>query len=165
MNIVEELHAELSREAAATRRLLERVPEPHFSWRPHAKSDSLGTLANHIALLPLGIARLLSEPVTELPDVPRPEASSVAQLLSTLDESVAFAKAKIGEWGEDGLSAAWKLTAGGRTILDVRRFDMLRSTMLNHWYHHRGQLTVYLRLLDVSLPATYGPSADENPFG
>lgn len=164
MNIAEEILSELTAEADATRRVLERVPEQHFSWKPHAKSDSLGALAYHVAGLPLGLARLLTEPETELPAIPRPEATSVAQLLSTLDESVAFAAGKVREWGEEGLSARWRLTLNGTLLFEGRRIDMLRSTMLNHWYHHRGQLTVYLRMLDVPLPAIYGPSADENIF-
>lgn len=165
MNIADEILIELKQEGDATRRVLERVPEQHLTWTPHVKSDSLGTLAQHVALLPLGLAHLLSEPEAELPEVPRPEAASVAQILATLDESLAFAAAKIREWGEEGLSATWKLKAGGHPVFEGRRFDMLRSTMLNHWYHHRGQLTVYLRLLDVPLPSIYGPTADENPFG
>lgn len=164
MNIAEEVLTELKIEAAATRRVLERVPERELGWKPHAKSDSLGTLAYHVALLPLGLAQLLTDPVAELPPVPRPEAASVAQVLAALDESIAVASAKIQEWGDEGLSARWQLTIDGKPIFDGRRFDMLRSTMLNHWYHHRGQLTVYLRMLDVPLPAIYGPSADENIF-
>jgi len=165
MNIADEILAELKSEGDATRRVLERVPERHLSWKPHPKSDSLGTLAYHVAVVPLGLAQLLTDPVAELPQVPRPEATSVAQLLAALDQSLAVASTKVRNWGEEGLDARWQLTSGGTVIFDMRRFDMLRSTMLNHWYHHRGQLTVYLRLLDVPLPSIYGPSADENGFG
>jgi uncharacterized damage-inducible protein DinB len=163
--IAEPLIAELAQESAATRRLLERVPEDKLSWKPHPKSMSVGELAFHIAILPRGIADLLSETTRELPTVPRPEATSVAEVLSTLDDSVAFATAKLTEWGDDGLRAVFTMTHGGQTVFQLPRVAMSRSLMLNHWYHHRGQLTVYLRLLDVPLPSIYGPTADEIGFG
>ncbi len=165
MTVAEGLIEELKREAAATRRLLERVPEDSLSWRPHVKSMTLGQLALHIAILPHAITELVSELVREVPTVPLPEAGSVAELVSKLSTSVDSAMAKLSAWDDDDLRAIWKLTREGRTIFEVPRGDFLRSVMLNHWYHHRGQLTVYLRLLDVPVPSTYGPSADENPFG
>jgi uncharacterized damage-inducible protein DinB len=162
---IERLIAELRSEGAATRRVLERVPAGKFSWTPHEKSMTLGVLAMHVATVPRGLARLLSDDVAELPFVPRPEATSIEELLVTLDESVAFAAQKLEEWGDARLEAPWTMQREGRTLLQLPRGAMVRSTMLNHWYHHRGQLTVYLRLLDVPLPSIYGPSADENPFG
>ena len=161
--IAEPLIVELAQEAAATRRLLERVPEGELSWKPHPKSMSLGELAFHIAILPRGIADLLSETARELPTVPRPEATSVAEALSTLEDSVAFATAKLTEWGDDGLREGFRLMNGGQTLFELPRVAMVRSIMLNHWYHHRGQLSVYLRLLEVPVPVIYGRSADENP--
>lgn len=165
MTRAEELIVELTREAAVTRTVLERVPPGKFSWKPHSKSDSLGQLALHIAVLPLGIANLLNELVRDLPSVPRSHPESVEELTAALDHSVAFAAAKLAEWGDEGLAAQWKLVNGGRTLFDRPRGAVFRSLMLNHWYHHRGQLTVYLRLLDVPLPPIYGPTADENPLG
>jgi uncharacterized damage-inducible protein DinB len=155
---------ELKQEAGSTRKVLERVPEDKLSWRPHAKSMSLGELALHIAAIPLRIADLLSEPAGEIPNVPRPEAKSQAELLSTLDASLAHATAKYQAWGDQGLDEIVRLTRNGQTLFEQPRVNLLRTVMLNHWYHHRGQLTVYLRLLDVPLPAVYGSSADEKPF-
>jgi uncharacterized damage-inducible protein DinB len=162
MNLTEILIAELSREASTTRRVLERVPEEKLSWRPHPKSDSLGELAMHVAQLPRAITKLIEELVRQLPNVPRPEAKSAKDLLSTIDESVPYAIARLNEWGDEGLAADWKLMRGERTLLELPRRAVFRTIMLNHWYHHRGQLTVYLRLLDVPVPAVYGASADEN---
>jgi uncharacterized damage-inducible protein DinB len=157
----EAIIGELEREGAATRRLLERLPEERLSWKPHAKSMTLGQLAMHVAGTPLGIAQLLAGSEAEVPDVPRPEAASRAEALSLLDESLRVAAERLAEWGTVGLRAPWRMTAGGETVLELPRYEMVRSLMLNHWYHHRGQLTVYFRLLDVPLPAIYGDSADE----
>jgi uncharacterized damage-inducible protein DinB len=158
------LIAELSQEAANTRRVLERVPESRMSWKPHAKSMSLGQLAHHVANVPGAIADLVSADVRDLPVVPRPEARSVAELLATLEKSIANAKAKLASWDDAALMASFKLMRNGQAVIELPRIAMIRTVMLNHWYHHRGQLTVYLRLLDVPLPAIYGGSADENPF-
>ena len=152
---------ELTREAEPTRRVLERVSEDQFSWKPHPKSMSLGQLALHIATLPRGIATLLADLERGPPIVPLTEASGVEQLLTTLDDSVAFAINSIEEWGEEGLAAQWRMVIDGQVVFANPRSKVLRSLLLNHWYHHRGQLTVYLRLLDVPLPSIYGPTADE----
>lgn len=164
MTLTDSLISELTQEAATTRRVLERVPEDRLSWTPHPKSMSLGQLALHIAGLPWGVAELLSELTVEIPTVPLPEAASLGEILSTLDESVAFATAKLTAWGNDGLMAEWTMTRDGDTVLALPRVGMVRTIMLNQSYHHRGQLTVYLRMLDVPLPPVYGPTADEDPF-
>lgn len=159
--VTEALIAELMREGDATRRLLERVPEDRLDWTPHARSMTLGQLAMHLASLTSGVAELLQEPVAELPTVPLPTATSRAEILSALDESVAAAANRIAAWGDAYLHAGWTMTLNREPILQISRYDMVRSTVLNHWYHHRGQLTVYLRMLDVPLPQLYGPTADE----
>lgn len=161
MKYIERLISELQQEAALTRSVLERVPEDKLSWKPHAKSMSLGQLALHIAGVPGAIAELLDEPVREIPVVPLLEAVSLHEILSTLDQYVTLAETKLSAWGEDGLMETWKLTSEGVPILEAPRIGMVRTLMLNHWYHHRGQLTVYLRMLEVPLPSIYGPSADE----
>jgi uncharacterized damage-inducible protein DinB len=161
----EQFIAEIRQEAATTRKVLGRVPEDRFSWKPHEKSMSLGQLAMHIAELPGAIAELLREPVTEVPTVPLTEPKSVAELLTTLDRSIEVATERLAAWGDEGLSVVWTLTANGRTLLEMPRAVFVRSVMMNHVYHHRGQLTVYLRMLDVPLPSVYGPTADESPFG
>jgi uncharacterized damage-inducible protein DinB len=162
--ITDALIAELEQEADTTRRVLERVPEGELSWTPHPKSMTLGQLALHVAGLVGGVARLLDPPAAELPNVPLVEATSRSELLSVLDENVAIARKLLASWQDDGLLAEWKMMNGDETLLALPRLGMVRSIMLNHWYHHRGQLVVYLRILDVPLPAVYGPSADENPF-
>ena len=164
MTLTERLIGELTQEADATRRVLERVPEDKLSWKPHAKSMSLGQLALHVAMIPGRIADLVSEPEREIPNVPRPEAKSVEELTSTLSASVAHAIEKLRGWGDEGLDVGLRLTRNGKTVLQMPRYNMIRAVMLNHWYHHRAQLTVYLRLLDVPVPAVYGASADEVPF-
>lgn len=165
MNLTELFIAELKQEGETTRRVLSRVPETQMSWKPHPKSMSLGELAYHVASVPQGVATMLATEAGSPPRGPRTEATSVEQLVAKLDESLAFATAKLGEWGDDGLRARWQMLAGDRPVFDLPRAGMVRSAMLNHWYHHRGQLTVYLRMLDIALPSIYGPTADESPFG
>jgi uncharacterized damage-inducible protein DinB len=165
MTTSEALIAEVTREAATTRRVLDRVPTDQLSWTPHPKSMSLGTLALHVATIPGALADLLSAPVRPAPQFgTRPEASSREELLSALDASVAKATAQLSAWDDRDFNAEWRMVNGDQTLLALPRIDMLRSVMLNHWYHHRGELVVYLRLLDVPVPFVYGPSADESPF-
>lgn len=160
MGAAEPFIAELQQEAATTRRVLERVPERELAWKPHPKSMSLGQLAFHIANLPQGITDLAAELEREAPVVPLPENVPLPEILATLDRSVALAAERIAAWGEEGLAAMWRLTQGGQTVLQMPRAAVMRTVLLNHWYHHRGQLTVYLRMLDVPLPSVYGPTAD-----
>lgn len=164
MTLTETMIDELTREAHTTRRVLERVPEDKLSWRPHAKSMSLGQMALHIAQTPGGVAELISESPGQVPRFSQAEATSRAEILSALDQSIAGAQAKLAAWGDAGLMEQWTLEREGKTLMALPRIGMVRSIMLNHWYHHRGQLLVYLRLLDVPVPSVYGPSADENPF-
>lgn len=163
MSRTELLIGELNEEAEATRRVLERVPEDRLSWRPHPKSMSLGELALHVAQTPGGVAELLNGPTAEPPDFSgsRPQAGSRAELLSSFEESVANATSKLSAWGDEALEAEWRMTRGEDTLMALPRGKMVRAIMLNHLYHHRGQLLVYLRLLDVPVPAVYGDSADE----
>jgi uncharacterized damage-inducible protein DinB len=162
---VAELLQELEQEAGNTRRTLERVPEDRLAWKPHEKSPSLGQLALHIAMLPGAITDVALKPAYEAgPRLPRPSAGSRAELLETFDQSLAQAKARLGAVDDAALGATWKMMNGDRVVMELPRGAVLRTVLLNHWYHHRGQLTVYLRLLGVPLPAIYGPSADENPF-
>lgn len=157
----EPLIAELQQEAATTRRVLERIPDQKLSWKPHPKSLSLGQLAHHVAVLPRAIAELVTPSSHELPVVPRPEPKSIREVLSTLEESVAAATKKLSSWNDSAMGETWSMTDKGKAVLQIPRIGMIRSIMLNHWYHHRGQLTVYLRLLDIPVPSVYGPSADE----
>jgi uncharacterized damage-inducible protein DinB len=158
------LIAELTGESEATRRVLERVPEDRLGWKPHARSMSLGQLALHVAQLPLGITMLVERLTVELPTVPLVQPASRREILDALDRSVAYAVERLASWDDADLEAQWALTHGGAVIVARPRGQMLRTLMLNHSYHHRGQLTVYLRLLDVAVPPVYGPTADETPF-
>lgn len=164
MTLAESFAAELQQEAAATRKLLERVPQEHLDFKPHPKSTSLGALAYHISILPRAIADLLRDPSTDVPQFQLPEGTPVAEIVKTLDESIPYAIERLTAWGEAGLRESWRMVHEGRTLMEMPRLAMVRAVMLNHTYHHRGQLTVYLRMLDVPLPVIYGPTADENPF-
>lgn len=165
MPIVDSILMELDQEAATTRRVLERVPEKSLSWRPHNKSMSLGQLAMHVATTPGGVAQMAALESMEVPKFSQTAATSVAELLTSLDSSVAKAKEILSKMSDAQVVAPWSLKRGAQTVMTIPRIGVIRTIMLNHWYHHRGQLSVYLRLLDVPLPSIYGPSADENPFG
>lgn len=165
MNLADSLLQELDREAVVTRRVLERVPEEHMTWRPAEKARTLGQLALHVATTPGGVASLASSSPAQVPAFAgEPSPTTTAEVLAALDQSVAQAQALVGAMTDDDLMATWRLQAGDREILAMPRIGFLRSIMLNHWYHHRGQLSVYFRLLGVPVPSIYGPSADENPF-
>lgn len=165
MRTSDALIAEFTKEAAVTRTVIARVPEEHLDWRPHPKSMSLGQLALHVASLPEGITSLLAETVAEVPDVPLRKASSRAEVLDTFDAGIRSAVARVGAWGDAGLDTTWTLTAGGTPVLERTRGDVVRSLLLNHSVHHRGQLTVYLRMLGAPVPPVYGPTADEDSLG
>lgn len=164
MNLTERLIAELGQEGQTTRRVLERVPEDRLSWTPHPKSMSLGQVAFHLAMIPRAIADLAGVTEQELPNVPRPEAKSVEELTTTLSSGLAYAAEKLRGWGDEGLDVLLTLNRSGKPVLQMPRYNMVRSIMLNHWYHHRAQLTLYFRLLDLPVPSVYGGSADELPF-
>jgi uncharacterized damage-inducible protein DinB len=165
MTIANTLLAELDQEARATARVLERVPQAHLSWRPHPKSMSLGQLALHVATIPGYVAQLVvPDTVPEPPAFTQPEAASTAELLPALADSLARARQLVGGIDDASMAATWRLLSGGRELMAAPRMAVLRMVMLNHWYHHRGQLLVYLRMHDVPLPSVYGPTADENPF-
>jgi uncharacterized damage-inducible protein DinB len=165
MAAVEALLQEMDQEAKTTRRVLERVPEEHLSWKPHAKSMSLGQLALHLAQS-LGYAEWAKTDVFEFtPDMGGlPEAKTRAEILSAHDENVAKAKRALATLTDADLGKNWKATAGGKTVMELPKGGVVRIVAMNHTYHHRGQLSVYLRLLDVPVPSIYGPSADENRF-
>jgi uncharacterized damage-inducible protein DinB len=156
--------AELQQEAETTRRVLSRLPEDKLAWKPHDKSMSLGQLGLHVAQTPGQVADLISAHVDGPPAFDRPQPASRAEILAALDASIAHAASTLAGWDDSALGEEWRMTAGGQTVMAVPRAGMVRAIMLNHWYHHRGQLAVYLRLLDEPVPSIYGPSADENPF-
>ena len=161
---VADLLLELEQEAQATRRILERVPEDRLDWTPHPKSMTLGQLAMHIANVPGAIAEVSRESFDVNTAIPRPTATGTGQILQALNESLARVRSILGPMDDADLLAPWRMMKGEEVIFAITRGELLRSVMLNHWYHHRGQLTVYLRLLDVPVPAIYGDSADEKVF-
>jgi len=164
MSVSQAFLQEFDHEAKTTRRVLERVPADKFDWKPHPKSMSLGELAMHTAMNPGAICGWAAEDETTFKGDKTPVPTSTAEIVAAHDTSVAKYRAVVGELGDSGLSSGWKGSAGGRTIFEMPKAALVRSLALNHWYHHRGQLSVYLRMLDVPVPSIYGPSADENPF-
>ena len=154
---------ELELEAKTTRRVLERVPDGKLTWKPHVKSMSLRQLAQHVATIPgsvSGMARLDSFDVEKFTEPPALEGT--AAILAAFDASVA--QTNLAATDDAAMMKNWSFNMGGKPIMTIPRIGVYRSILLNHLYHHRGQLTVYLRLLDVPVPSIYGPSADENPF-
>lgn len=165
MSIIDGMLQELEQEGQTTRRVLERIPGDRLAWRPHAKARTLGELAMHVAIIPGALAQLIASPSpAQIGNFTDPVPKDTSELISALDESIAKAKQVLAGMDDDAVLATWRLMRGERELLAVPRITMLRSVMLNHWYHHRGQLTVYLKELDVPIPSIYGPSADENPF-
>jgi uncharacterized damage-inducible protein DinB len=165
MRIVDSILMELDQEAKTTRRVLERVPTDRLAWKPHPKSMSLGQLALHIAQTPGTIAGFVAGPVMEMRgDFKQVAPTSTAEVMSVLDQSLVKAKEVLNGLDDATITSMWTLQAGGKTMMSMPRLAVVRSIMLNHWYHHRGQLSVYLRELDVPVPSIYGPSVDENPF-
>jgi uncharacterized damage-inducible protein DinB len=162
MPIKDALLADYDHEMGTTRRLLERLPDDKLSWKPHEKSMSLGALATHLSNIPNWGGTILNEPFFDLAAAPpnRPEHASRADILATFDET----RDRVRGWMDKSdaeYNAPWTLKRGGQQMFSVPRVAAFRSFVLHHIIHHRGQLSVYLRLNDVPVPAMYGPSADE----
>ena len=160
------LLAELEQEATATQRMLERVPDDKLTWRPHERSMSLGQLALHIATLTGGIANFLETDGIDVNDVDFTPAQpeSKADIIEGFREAQSNARAKLEGLSDESAVSEWRLTRGDDPIWSLPKLALARTLMFNHLYHHRGQLTVYLRMLEVPVPATYGRSADESQF-
>ena len=161
--------AELEREAAVTRRVLERVPEGRNDWKPHPKSMPLGYLAALVATMPSWIEMIIEHDQIDMK--PGGEFAYQAkamntprELVSALDEAVANGRAALSHTNDDHLLTPWRFLVSGRVVSEMPRYICLRDTVLNHLAHHRGQLTVYLRLNDAPVPSIYGPTADEPMF-
>lgn len=154
---------EFDHEMAATRRLLERVPDHALAWAPHERSFTLGGLASHLAELPHWGTRILDADTYDLARATgrRPARASIADVLATFDEHVTEVRRALTQRTDAELDLPWTLARSGRPFLSMPRIAALRRFLLHHVIHHRGQLTVYLRLQNVPLPPLYGPSADE----
>jgi uncharacterized damage-inducible protein DinB len=162
MSISATILPEFDQEMQNTRRTLERVPTDKFGWQPHTKSFAMGKLATHLATLPTwtGVTFQTSELDISQPfDQPKP--SSTEELLAVFDQNVADARAQIAAAPDDAFFQPWTLRTGDHVIFTLPKIAVLRGFVLNHIIHHRGQMTVYLRLNDIPVPSIYGPSADE----
>jgi uncharacterized damage-inducible protein DinB len=165
MTAAQLLLGELEFEARSTRAILHRVPADRLTWKPHDKSMTLGQLAMHIALSPGLVAKIGSGATFEYGDIAGPpQPASADEIGLAFEESLLQAKAIVGPMEDTAMSEPWSLTMGGNPVFSVPRGMYYRTILLNHLYHHRGQLSVYLRILGVALPSIYGPSADENPL-
>jgi uncharacterized damage-inducible protein DinB len=169
MSISETILPEFDHEMANTRKTLERVADDKFDWKPHEKSMTLGALSSHVANIPGWTASTFSgneldiqpegaEPYSE------PEAKSVKELLEMFDKNAASARAALAGASDEAWQGKWSLKMTGKTFFTLPRTAVVRGFILSHLIHHRAQLGVYLRLLDIPVPAIYGPSADEGGF-
>jgi uncharacterized damage-inducible protein DinB len=162
--ISRELLSEFELQAPLTRKFLERVPNDKLTWKPHDKSMTLGQLAYHLAYVPSGIAQLVGSnpaPAPERFEFPQP--ATVAEILKTHDEGVATVKNELAKFDDRAMNETWRLRHGEYEVLAMPRLSFVRDIMLSHWYQHRGQMSVYLRMLNIPVPSTWGPSADEAP--
>ncbi len=169
MSLSEAFLAEFDHEMSITRRSLERIPEGKLDWKAHEKSFSVGNLATHLANIPSWAVLAIAADSFDVapPGVPpfKPQqVKSSGEALENFDKNVAAARSAISGASDQHLLKPWTLLSGGNTVLTLPRIGVLRSFVMNHNIHHRAQLGVYLRLLDVPVPAVYGPSADENPM-
>ena len=164
MRLVDSLLMEIDQEAQTTKRVLDRIPEDRLSWKPHPKAISLGQLALHIASVPGSIAAAAVPDSMEAPAFTQPQPKSRQEVLDAFSKSLSSAKETLNKMDDARLMSMWSLTKNGKVLMSVPRIGFIRSILMNHNYHHRGQLSVYLRMLDVPVPSIYGPSADENPF-
>jgi uncharacterized damage-inducible protein DinB len=167
--IAELLLAELEREGVGTRRTLERVPEGKDDWKPHEKSMPLGYLATLVAVMPSWIVSIVTQPELDIGGggelQSRPPRTN-RELLEAFDKAMDGAREALGPASDEHLTTtSWRLLVNGRVVSEQQRYEALRDGALNHWVHHRAQLTVYLRLNDIPVPSLYGPSADEKVFG
>lgn len=162
MNLIEPLIAELRQEAKTTKRMLERLPESSLNWQPHEKSMTLGRLATHIAALPdLFIAKLDGDEFDRSGWNP-PAAEGASDIVAMFDENISRSIEFLKTQSEERLLGPWRYRSGEQVIFEMPRLAVIRFVCLNHLIHHRGQLSVYFRLLNVPLPPAYGPTADES---
>ena len=168
MKLTEYLANEIDREVERSRRALEQVPDGKYDWKPHEKSMIFGYLANMVATIPMWLTMEVNQ--DEL-DVAPAEGSNMEQkrlessgeLIEALDKAAAGLREAIKNTNDEHLMTNWRLLARGNVVMEAPRYEMMQDT-INHWTHHRGQMTVYLRLMGAKVPAIYGPSADDNSF-
>jgi uncharacterized damage-inducible protein DinB len=168
MELTELFLAEFDREAARSRRALEQVPEGKHDWKPHEKSMMFGYLADMVATIPNWIEMIVSQDELDIapkggPKQARAALNTSAEYIQALEKASEAARAALRGTNEAHLMTPWRLLAGGQVVSNTSRHEMIRDT-INHWAHHRGQMTVYLRLMGAIVPALYGPSADDKRF-
>ena len=164
MSLAETMFAEFQAQASITRKFLERLPEDRLTWKPHGKSMSAGQLALHIARVPGGAVRFVQQNPAQAPNFSNvPQPSSLGEILNTFEESITAVRSLLPQFNDASMQETWRMVQGDRELLAMPRAQFLRDIMLNHWYQHRGQFSVYLRLLNVAVLASWGPSADELP--
>jgi uncharacterized damage-inducible protein DinB len=164
MTLAESMLVEFEAQVPITRKFLERLPEDRLTWKPHEKSMSAGQLALHIARVPGGSVRFVQQNPAQAPKfntVPQP--ASLGEILVTFEESIVTVRSVLPQFSDATMQETWRMVHGDQAVLTIPRAQFLRDIMLNHWFQHRGQLSVYLRLLNVAVPASWGPSADEQP--
>jgi uncharacterized damage-inducible protein DinB len=159
---------ELEREAELSRRALEVVPAGKADWKPHERSMIFGYLADMVANIPNWVAMIVTQPELDVappgdPQQKREPMNDSAAFVAALDKSMSAARSALQQTTDEHLMTGWRLLAGGKPVIETSRYIMIRDT-INHWVHHRGQMTVYLRLMGAKVPALYGPSADDNSF-
>jgi uncharacterized damage-inducible protein DinB len=165
MSVAQSLLAEFETQAPITRKFLERLPEDKLTWKPHNKSMSAGQLAYHLAFVPGGVVRFVQDNPAKAPEFASfPEPASREEILKVFLESIATVRSLLPKFDDPAMNETWRMIAGGREVLAQPRAEFLRDVMFSHWYQHRGQFSVYLRMLDVAVPASWGPSADEAPL-
>ena len=164
MAAIDPILMEIEQESKVTQRVLDRVPEDKLTWKPHPRSSSLGQLAMHIAVGQGRLAEILSKDTHEIGAITQPQPASRKEILEAFTQNTSAALQTLKKLSDSQLMSNWTLTKGGKVLLSAPRVGVIRSILMNHFYHHRGQLSVYLRMLEVPVPSIYGPSADENPF-
>lgn len=156
--------AEFETQAPITRKFLERLPEDKLTWKPHEKSMTAGQLALHLATVPGSIVKFVqSNPAQSPTNFNFPQPASRAETLKAFDESVVAVRSLLPKFDDAAMKESWHLMAGDKELFAQPRGQFLRDVMLSHWYQHRGQFSVYLRILNVPVPSSWGPSADEPP--
>ena len=163
MSIANALLAEFEIQAPITREYIERLPEDKYTWKPHEKSLTAGQLAYHLAFVPGGVVRLVNANPTPEPAFNFQQPANRWELLNAFDESISTVRAELSNMSDAHMNEIWRLRIGGKEVLAQPRGLFLRDVMLSHWYQHRGQFSVYLRILNIPVPASWGPSADEPP--
>jgi uncharacterized damage-inducible protein DinB len=163
MKMSETLLPEFDHEYANTRRTLERVPNDKLSWQPHVKSWPFQKLATHLAQLPTWVTETLRSDHVDLAiPTEQPKPATTAEIVALFDKNVAEARAALAGASDEEFSKPWSLRNGEQVLFTMPKIATLRGFVFNHQIHHRGQLTIYLRLNDIPVPALYGPSADES---